>query len=1040
MGQIIANRYRIVDKLGEGGMGTVYKADDRLTGDVIALKQIRFGASSTAQTPKTINRSDTLALAQEFRTLASLHHPNIIGVLDYGFEADQPYYAMQYLPNAVTIVDYAAKLDIESRIQLLLQLLQALAYIHRRGIVHRDIKPSNVLVSASGTVKLLDFGLAIKTSQASQEVVGTLRYIAPEVLTSQKTTTSSDLYSVGILAFELLTQKTPFHELSLVSDLIQAILYTPPDFTKFELDVRIIPILEDLLTKFPQNRYVSVQAVMKDLLSAYHIDIPDEAGIRDSFLKSAAFVGRETELTKLQDALKDARSGQGSTWLVGGESGVGKSRLFDELRIHAMIAGVTVLHGQAVEGGGFPFQVWRDVLRRLALSVELSDLQASVLKTIVPDISSLLKRDIADAPPLEGEGGQLRLIRAIVDILQRYCLGDGKSQAVLLVIEDLQWTIESLEPLKLLNRMVEDLPLLIVGNYRDDERADLADDLPSMQGIKLQRMSDTEIATLSQAMIGEVDNQEILLEFLQRETEGNVFFLVEVMRVLADEAGSLDAIGRVTLPKEILSETIGQIIQQRLAKLPSNYRYLLQVAAILGRQIDNQIIQKFADEAKIVLEDWFIACAQAAILELNNGVWRFQHDKLREGTLRTLSDAKTPPLYQRVAETIESIYPDDKQYALLLINLWRNARNPTKELHYIILQGMDLSEQAGFRSYQQAYALFQRGWDLEPYADEATRLDLLLGIGLALVGIQKPEESKTWFEQARELAQKLNQPSKKAWALTGQARSILHNADKEMVYNLLDEAVQLAQSVDDKHRIADVLSTQGYIYAHYSEFDKATTIFLEAGQHLREIDNQGWLSMILNNVGKLQQLAGEYSTARRNLQEAQGLALRVQFFNSAVLSTSNLGILSYFTKNYLEAIRYYRESIRLMKTHHDIAGLSHVWVLKLFAEADGDDNVSARESLQQAIKNRHDPESIFSNIYIVMGAIRLEIDDDSLQAATRLGLLYHLGGKDPFICEWLDPLRDKLRETLDETVLNALLKKGEALELLTVIEEIEGSE
>jgi serine/threonine protein kinase/tetratricopeptide (TPR) repeat protein len=1039
MTQMIANRYRLLDKLGEGGMGTVHTADDRLTGDTVAIKQLRLGAATLRQTPQTLDKKQALILAQEFRTLASLHHPNIIGVLDYGFVADQSYYVMQYLPNALTIVEYAAEMDTEARVQLLVQLLQALIYIHRRGIAHRDIKPGNVLVSATGMVKLLDFGLAIEASQAKYGVVGTLPYVAPEMLAGRKLTLAADLYSFGVLAFELFTSKTPFQHIRDVNEMMNAIANTPPDFTAFNLDSRLLPFIKCLLAKDPLERYASAQDTLNALLNAFAMAAPDETGIRDSFLQSAAFVGREAELTQLQDALKTARSGQGSTWLIGGESGVGKSRLLDELRIHSLTTGVTVLQGQGVEGGGFPFQLWRDLLRHIALSVELSDLEASILKAIVPDISTLLERDVVDAPTLEGAAAQERLIRTMVDVLRRYSLGNGVTQPLLLVLEDLQWAIESLQPLKLLNRFVRDLPMLIIGSYRDDERAELPDELPTMKLMKLQRLSETEIATLSQAMIGAVGQQEELVEFLQHETEGNVFFLIEVLRVLADEAGSLSDVGLVTLPESVMPDTIKQISQQRLANLPEHYQDLLRLAAILGRQIDNRILRKFADEAGIVLEDWFIACAQVAILELRDRVWRFVHDKLREGTLQTLSEEDVPTYHQRIAEAIEETYPDDKQYWLLLTQLWRKANHHAKELHYIILQGMELAEQAGFSSYQQAHGLFQRGWQLREHADDSMTVDLLLGLGLALVGIHKPDDAQKWFEQASELAQKLNLPEKKAWALNGLARSMLHQADKETLYKLLDEATQLAEAVGDKHRLSDVLVTKGYIEAQYSEFNQSEATFEHAGKLLREIKHQGWLATVLNNVGKLQQLTGEYEKARRNLEEAQALALSVKYFNTAVLSTSNLGILAYFMKRYLEATQYYAESIRLMKEHDDIAGLSHVWVLRLFAEMAMGDTVSAKNSLQQALKDRHDPDSVFSNIYITMGAIHLDIDDNPTQAAMRLGLLYQLGGKDPFIAEWLQPLRDKLLENLDERLLQSLMKKGESLELGHVIAEIEST-
>src|SRR4051812_3770864 len=160
---LIGKRYQLLDKLGAGGMGVVYRATDRLTGQTVALKQV-IPSNIDPKTAPTIylgeESSFQLALAQEFRTLASLRHPNIISVLDYGFDHNrQPYFTMDLLENAVPIVEAAATLPLLQKIDLMIQMLQALTYLHRRAILHLDLKPANVMVTG-GQVKVLDFGLS----------------------------------------------------------------------------------------------------------------------------------------------------------------------------------------------------------------------------------------------------------------------------------------------------------------------------------------------------------------------------------------------------------------------------------------------------------------------------------------------------------------------------------------------------------------------------------------------------------------------------------------------------------------------------------------------------------------------------------------------------------------------------------------------------------------------------------------------------------------------------------------------------------------
>lgn len=180
----ISQRYLLRHKIGDGGMGEVYAAFDRLTGALIALKRVLVAAHDLTFGTKPSEGDLRRVLAGEFRVLASLRHPHIISVLDYGFDADRvPYYTMTLVEDARTVVQAAPGLTLEGRVAAFAEMLQALAYLHRRGILHRDLKPGNVLVDKYGVVKLLDFGLA--TQDRALGSSGTLAYMPPELVQQQ---------------------------------------------------------------------------------------------------------------------------------------------------------------------------------------------------------------------------------------------------------------------------------------------------------------------------------------------------------------------------------------------------------------------------------------------------------------------------------------------------------------------------------------------------------------------------------------------------------------------------------------------------------------------------------------------------------------------------------------------------------------------------------------------------------------------------------------------------------------------------------------
>lgn len=337
--QVVNQRYRLLSLIGTGGMGVVYQAIDRLNGQAVALKLVSQKAVDRLDTTEPISGTMerlSISLAHEFQVLASLRHPNIISVLDYGFYyidgRAQIYYTMELLSGARTILDAGQTRTTIERIDLLAEVCQALIYLHRRGVLHRDLKPENILVTNDGVVKVLDFGLALLHAQdANDPVGGTLAYLAPEVLRGGAASESSDLYALGMIAYELLCGHPPFPR-SNPGLMVQAILTTLPDLMPLlAIETAITPtngtndlmisdrpslsaLIAGLLAKDPDERPASALELMRALYSTTDRPLPVEpTHVRDSFLQAAAFVGRDAEMTTLIDAFNAMLAGQGST-------------------------------------------------------------------------------------------------------------------------------------------------------------------------------------------------------------------------------------------------------------------------------------------------------------------------------------------------------------------------------------------------------------------------------------------------------------------------------------------------------------------------------------------------------------------------------------------------------------------------------------------------------------------------------------------------------------------------------------------------------
>jgi tRNA A-37 threonylcarbamoyl transferase component Bud32 len=675
-----AGRYRLLERLGSGGMGEVFRAHDYLTDEIVALKQIRYAPPLLSFSQKPDQENPAIALAREFRTLATLRHPNVISVLDFGFvNSGRPYYTMSLLENARDLAAIAQKCDTAGKVALLIEVLQALIYLHRRGILHRDLKPGNVLVDAAGQVRVLDFGLSIE-QELAQGFVGTLAYMAPEVLEKEHASVASDLYSVGVMAYEFLAGRHPY-DTKRMHTLVREIISTVPDFAVIQATPALRSVIECLLSKNPADRYPNAETALAALCHAADVPLPTESvRVRESFLRSAKFIGRNQEYGLLTTALVQAKQGNGSGWLVTGEFGVGKSRLVDEIRIQALVQGFSVLRAQMNELQPDLLQSLCDALLPLLLVTTLTASEAELLKPLIPALDRLMGYSIA---PLVPSVRQAAAFQVIVALLAR------QSEPVLLIIEDLHWAGDDIALLRQLYDVARHHALLIIGTYGNDQAPYLYGKFDWQTNlIELRRFNRAEIENLAVSMLGQVARHPRVLDFIEHQSEGNVFFMIDVIHSLMEDADRLEDIGHVQLPIKLLSQGLLGSARRRLARVPFDYHPMLRLAAVLGRELDLKLLHYVDDE--LYYPHWLAVCSDAAVLEVVEGKWRFAHDKIRDALLLDVDLRRLLELHQLAAEAIETVYPDKPEYAPALANHWYVAGVLEKEEYYTRLAGIHL--------------------------------------------------------------------------------------------------------------------------------------------------------------------------------------------------------------------------------------------------------------------------------------------------------------------------------------------------------------
>lgn len=263
-GMIFGNRYQVIGRLGTGGMAEVYEAFDRVLGRNVAVKVLH---PTYSQDPNFVAR-----FRREAQAAANLTHPNIVAVYDWGQLRNTYYIVMEKVEgeNLKNLISNQGPLPLPLAISIAKQVATALAFAHKRGVIHRDIKPHNILITEDGTAKVADFGIAQADSTSlTQEgmVVGTAQYISPEQAEGLPATEASDIYSLGIVLFEMLTGTSPFQGDSPVALALKHIQEPAPSLRSLnpKIPKEVEAIVHKCLAKNPLDRYQSALELKADL-------------------------------------------------------------------------------------------------------------------------------------------------------------------------------------------------------------------------------------------------------------------------------------------------------------------------------------------------------------------------------------------------------------------------------------------------------------------------------------------------------------------------------------------------------------------------------------------------------------------------------------------------------------------------------------------------------------------------------------------------------------------------------------------------------
>ncbi len=869
--------YCIVAKLGSGGMGTVYRATDTKLGRDVALKMLPADAAARPESMERFRR--------EARAVAALNHSHIVTIhsVEEAVDPDDGgplcFLTMELLEGrSLDELIPAEGMPVEEIFALALQLTDALAAAHEQGVVHRDLKPANLMVSTEGHLKVLDFGLAKLTRAGSAEadvseaatematregvIMGTVPYMSPEQLTGKSVDFRTDMFSTGAILYEMACGERPFQGDS-TAELTSSILRDSPaplQEGRADLPPALGAIIGRCLEKAPDDRFESARQLHDEI-----------AAVQAGFVSGAVtgsrrpFVGREAERVAIRKMLDAALAGSGGLVLLGGEPGVGKTRLAEEVLREATARGMLALEGHAYEDEGAPYVTASEILEEMTRVLPQEKLRA-MLGDNASEIARLmpaLRRRFPDIPePLDLPAEQQRryLFNSVLEFLDR----STRELPMVMLLDDLHWADESsLLLLEHVALQLDRLPLLFVGTYRDVEldvgrpfakmRADLVR-RGLGQRILVRRFDEGDVATLL-AALGGSEPPPTLVEAIFTETEGNPFFVTEVFQHLDEEGLLFDDQGEwlsdLDVEKLEVPEGARLVIGRRLERLAPATVKVLGSAAIIGLRFELGVLEEAAvgdpDEVLDAIEEAEAAQLIAPRPGRRAARYEFVHALVRQTLLDALSVPRRQRGHLRVAEAMEKAWgaAAGERAGEIAHHLYQSAAaaDPEKTRRYLALAAQQSIEAAAF---DEAVTLVDRALedDDDCDAEELGRLLHLRGGAYQALG---------------------------RWQMAA--------ADGEKALTFLEEAGADEMFADACYELARL-----YLWANQTEAAVATG---ERGLQVVSREDRASHALMLATAGHASSNSGDYASAEKYNSEA--IAIAEDLGDKQVISRSLIG-------------------------------------------------------------------------------------------------------------------------------------------------------